>query len=262
MLTLLSDTLRKSLDPDARRRLKAVIDPILAPVGSIHGAKAPGAAIALTFDDGPDLDVTPRVLDLMRARGARATFFVLTDKAAKQPDLMRRITDEGHEVALHFDRHDRLTSLPLLEARARLRAARARLEDMAGPVRFFRPPFGSQSIFTYLIARAEGLEVVSWGPYAEDWAEQMPEAAADKVLGPVKGGRHCPAARRAGEAGGRADADLRPSQDGRDDPRRARTAQPVGDDSGRPRCRERPPSLGLVPALERNPVMLKRSWRS
>lgn len=188
MLTLLSDTLRKSLDPDARRRLKAVIDPILAPVGSIHGAKAPGAAIALTFDDGPDLDVTPRVLDLMRARGARATFFVLTDKAAKQPDLMRRITDEGHEVALHFDRHDRLTSLPLLEARARLRAARARLEDMAGPVRFFRPPFGSQSIFTYLIARAEGLEVVSWGPYAEDWAEQMPEAAADKVLGPVKGG--------------------------------------------------------------------------
>jgi peptidoglycan/xylan/chitin deacetylase (PgdA/CDA1 family) len=188
MLTLMSDALRRSLGPASRRRLKALLDPILAPVGSIHGAKAPSEQVALTFDDGPDAEVTPRLLDLLRDRGVRATFFVLTDKAAERPDLVRRIADEGHEIGLHFDRHDRLTGMPLAEARARLRAARARLEDLAGPVRFFRPPFGSQSLATYLMARSEGLEVVSWGPYAEDWAEQAAEMAAGKVLGPVKGG--------------------------------------------------------------------------
>lgn len=188
MLTLMSDLLRKSLGPGSRRRLKALVDPLLAPVGSIHGAKPPSDKVALTFDDGPDPDVTPRLLDLLRARGVRATFFVLTDKAAARPDLLKRISSEGHEVGLHFDRHDRLTGIPLAEARERVRAARAWLEDLTGPVRFFRPPFGSQSLQTYMMARREGLEVVSWGPYAEDWAEQAPETAAHKVLGPVKGG--------------------------------------------------------------------------
>lgn len=188
MLTLMSDLLRKSLGPDARRRLKGLIDPILAPVGSIHGAQQPCDEVALTFDDGPDPDVTPRLLDLLRRRGVRATFFVLTEKAAARPDLLRRISAEGHEVGLHFDRHDRLTEMTVAEARRRVRAARAWLEEVAGPVRFFRPPFGSQSLQTYMMARREGLDVVSWGPYAEDWAEQAPESAASKVLGPVKGG--------------------------------------------------------------------------
>ncbi|TAJ70623.1 MAG: polysaccharide deacetylase family protein [Phenylobacterium sp.] len=188
MLTLMSDVARKSLGPASRRRLKGMIDPILAPVGSIHGAKGPSNKVALTFDDGPDPVVTPRLLDLLRTRGVRATFFVLTDKAADRPELLRRIAEEGHEIGLHFDRHDRLTRMRLGEARRRVRAARAWLESLTGPVRFFRPPFGSQSLSTYMMARFEGLEVVSWGPYAEDWAEQAPETAAGKVLGPVKGG--------------------------------------------------------------------------
>lgn len=188
MFTLMSEVVRASLGPASRRRLKALVDPVLAPIGSIQGAKGPSECIALTFDDGPDPAVTPRLLNLLRAHNVRATFFVLTEKAAMRPDLLRRMIDEGHEVGLHFDRHDRLTGMPLVEARHRLRASREWLEALVGPVRFFRPPFGSQSLATYMIARSEGLEVVSWGPYAEDWAEQTPEMAAGKVLGPVKGG--------------------------------------------------------------------------
>jgi peptidoglycan/xylan/chitin deacetylase (PgdA/CDA1 family) len=144
--------------------------------------------VALTFDDGPDEELTPRLLELLRARGARATFFVLTDKAARHPQLLRRMVDEGHEVGLHFDRHDRMTELPLAEARARLRAARKSLEQIVGPVRFFRPPYGAQSLATYLMVRLEGLEIVCWGPYAEDWVEQLPEEAAGKVLVPLRDG--------------------------------------------------------------------------
>jgi peptidoglycan/xylan/chitin deacetylase (PgdA/CDA1 family) len=188
MLTMISDTLRRSLGPEARRQLKSLVDPLLTPVGSIHSAKSPGNKVALTFDDGPDPDVTPRLLDLLRARGVRATFFVLTDKAATCPELLRRIADEGHEIGLHFDRHDRLTQMSRGEARARVRVARDWLESVAGPVRFFRPPFGSQNLSTYFIARAEGLDVVCWGVYAEDWCEQTAEMAASKVLGPIKAG--------------------------------------------------------------------------
>ena len=160
----------------------------MSPVGSIHGAKSPGDRVALTFDDGPDPDVTPRLLDLLHARGARATFFLLTEKVLQQPDVIRRMMDDGHEIGLHFDRHDRLTEMPIEDVRKRLRDARRQLEAVVGPIRYFRPPFGAQSLATYLLARFEGLDVVSWGPYAEDWKDQPPAMAAGKALDGVRGG--------------------------------------------------------------------------
>lgn len=188
MLAWVSNKLRGSLNGSSRRVLRRVADTILAPVGSINGAREPTNAVAITFDDGPDPAVTPDLLDLLKRRGARATFFVMTEKAAAQPQTMRRMVDEGHEVALHFDRHDRLTELPPKEVAARMAAARQELEKLAGPVRFFRPPYGAQSLNTYLIARRQGLQVVSWGPFAEDWMDQTPECAAGKALNGLKGG--------------------------------------------------------------------------
>jgi peptidoglycan/xylan/chitin deacetylase (PgdA/CDA1 family) len=96
---------------------------------------------------------------------------------------------EGHEVALHGDRHERLTLLSAREVRRRIAAARDLLENIAGrKVRFFRPPFGAQSITTYLAARRCGLEVVVWGPYAEDWNQDFPENVAARGLHDLKGG--------------------------------------------------------------------------
>ena len=106
--------------------------------------------------------MTPTLLDLLARWEAKATFFVLTDKAAAHPDLIQRMLREGHEVGLHFDRHDRITSLPADVARARLKAAKAQLEAIAGPITYFRPPYGGQSLRTYFMARALGLQVVTW----------------------------------------------------------------------------------------------------
>ncbi|MEZ4359273.1 MAG: polysaccharide deacetylase family protein [Kofleriaceae bacterium] len=61
--------------------------------------------VAFTFDDGPDPEVTPKVLELLRAHGARATFFVLGERAAAHPELVRRIHQEGHTVGTHTQRH-------------------------------------------------------------------------------------------------------------------------------------------------------------
>lgn len=188
MLTRLSDNFRRALHPRARQRVKRLVGPLFAGIGTIQGARNPGGRVALTFDDGPDVLVTPRLLDLLRERNAGATFFLLSDKAAAHPELVRRIVDDGHEIGLHFDNHERLTQLPLKVARRRLRAARARLEGLVGPVRYFRPPFGAQSLATYFLARSEGLQVVSWGPIAEDWVEQTPASAAQKALGQLAAG--------------------------------------------------------------------------
>ena len=189
MLTTVLDRVRTSLGPAARRRLRRFADPLLSPVGSINGTRSPSHEVALTFDDGPDPAVTPRLLDLLRDRGVRATFFLLTDKAAGQAALVKRMASEGHEVALHFDRHDRLPGLPLPVARQRIIAARQELEDMAGaPVRYFRPPFGAQNLATYVLARSIGLEVVAWSAYAEDWNEQEPGTAAARGLRDLNGG--------------------------------------------------------------------------
>ena len=181
--------LRSRLSTDSRARVRWIVDPLLSWVGSINGVVPPTREVALTFDDGPDPAVTPQLLDLLRDRGARGTFFVLVDRAARHPDLLRRMVAEGHEIALHADRHERLTEVRVLELRRRLAAARAHLQHVSNrPVRLFRPPFGAQSLLTYLAARTCGLDVVVWGPHGEDWVEGSPEAVAARGLQALKGG--------------------------------------------------------------------------
>lgn len=189
MITVLAETFRGRLSPRNRRIARSVVDPMLAIVGTAHGARNVTSSVALTFDDGPDPVVTPRLLDLLRERNAKSTFFMLSDHAIKHSALVRRVVDEGHEVGLHCDRHDRLTALGFGEIRQRLTAARAVLERLCGvPVKLFRPPYGAQTLVSFLAARSLGLEIVAWGPYAEDWLDQPAEASAAKVLDRVKGG--------------------------------------------------------------------------
>lgn len=177
------------LSEGGRKRARRIADRLLAPLGSISGVAGSSRAVALTFDDGPDSAVTPRLLDLLQQRGVHATFFVLTDKVAQHPELVRRMAAEGHEIALHADRHERLTLISVREARQRIVVARDSLQSVVGrPVRFFRPPFGAQSVATYLVARTCGLDVVVWGPYAEDWVESPPEAVATRSLKDLGGG--------------------------------------------------------------------------
>src|SRR5256885_8292902 len=98
------DRVRTSLSPALRKKVRRFADRFLTSIGSINGARDPTKLVAMTFDDGPDPLVTPRLLDLLATRRSKATFFVLTEKATAQADIVRRMISEGHEVALHFDR--------------------------------------------------------------------------------------------------------------------------------------------------------------
>ena len=68
--------------------------------------------LALTFDDGPDPEWTPQILDILKAKGVKATFFVIGANAESNPDLVQRIVAEGHEVGNHTFTHPNLGEFP------------------------------------------------------------------------------------------------------------------------------------------------------
>lgn len=175
--------LRSRLSGAGRRRLRRITDPLSAPLGSIRGARTADPVVALTFDDGPDPATTPGVLDVLAQHGARAAFFVLVDRAETHPHLVRRMLDEGHDVGLHGPDHRRLTRLEGGRLFPHVADAAARLSALTGRrPRWFRPPYGSQSLASFVAARRCGLEVVVWSADCEDWTERPEEDIAREAL--------------------------------------------------------------------------------
>lgn len=119
---------------------------------------------AVTIDDGPDPEVTPRVLEQLAERGARATFFCIGERVERFPDLAREIVCRGHAVENHSQHHLRRFSLLPPGAIAReIAEAQATIENVCGSApRFFRAPAGLRSpLLEPQLARL-GLKLASW----------------------------------------------------------------------------------------------------
>lgn len=147
------------------------------------------AQVALTFDDGPDPEVTPGVLDALAEAGARATFFVIGHKLQAHPDLAARIRAEGHELANHTFGHPR--SLNLWSARAMQREIRRGAEAIGAPTPrapYYRPPVGLKSPALARVAKRLGLRVVMWSLHARDTGQASGDAVAARVLARVEPG--------------------------------------------------------------------------
>lgn len=99
--------------------------------------------VALTFDDGPNPNNTPKLLDLLGKRKIRATFFLVGKRARRFPELARRIAEEGHEIGNHGMNHVPVILLPPGMVASEARRAGNLLEEVTGKrPRFFRPPMG------------------------------------------------------------------------------------------------------------------------
>lgn len=156
--------------------LKRKLQRATAPIGSVVAFRPAAPELVLTFDDGPDPVGTPAVLDALAAHGATATFFVLMSRVRRHPELVARARREGHEIALHGVDHQRLTRFSFAEAYERTALAKDELEVVTGEtVRWFRPPYGSQTAWTWLAVRRAGLMPVLWGPTTWDWRD-VPQA--------------------------------------------------------------------------------------
>jgi peptidoglycan-N-acetylglucosamine deacetylase len=152
--------------------------------------RADGAeGVVLTFDDGPDQDATPAVLDALDAAGARATFFLVGEQVETEPGLARAILDRGHDVQLHgygHVAHDRLTPR---EARDDLERGFLALRDATGvDARFYRPPYGRFSRGSYEACLSLGLEAIYWSAWGTDYETISPQRIADLVLPDLSAG--------------------------------------------------------------------------
>lgn len=146
--------------------------------------------VALTFDDGPDPDSTPRFLDALDALGVRATFFVLGERVVRHPALARETVRRGHELGVHGWTHDR----PWLPAFARNaqevgRSVRA-VHDVTGRrPRWYRPPYGILTTSRWCAARRAGLRTVLWSAWGRDWtADATPASVRALVAADLRGG--------------------------------------------------------------------------
>ncbi|MGN6578617.1 MAG: polysaccharide deacetylase family protein [Bordetella sp.] len=143
-----------------------------------------GNQIAITIDDGPDPEVTPRVLDLLDGHGARATFFCIGETARRHPRLIEDIVARGHAVENHSQHHHLLFSLcGPRSLRRDIEAAQRTLTEISGarPL-FFRPPAGLRNPFLEPVLCALGLNLASWTRRGFDTCARGTQQVAQSLL--------------------------------------------------------------------------------
>lgn len=119
--------------------------------------------VSLTFDDGPNPDATPRILDVLGQYGIRAAFFVLGAHAERWPELVYRMASEGHQVGNHGYFHRKLHLRPPGYVERDIRLGTTAIERSGAPSpRFFRPPHGFRSPWVSRIAASYGQRTVGW----------------------------------------------------------------------------------------------------
>ncbi|WP_363319912.1 polysaccharide deacetylase family protein [Metasolibacillus sp.] len=128
--------------------------------------------LALTFDDGPHQAYTSEILDLLALHGAKATFFIIGENAKKNPALVERIDEEGHEIANHTYTHPLKTTVPKLIKE--IEQTSELLEQITGNrPKLFRPVGGQYTDAMIDAIAEEGYKVVMWSWHldTEDWKE-------------------------------------------------------------------------------------------
>lgn len=127
--------------------------------------------LALTFDDGPDPEYTPVLLDILKRNNVKGTFFILADRASKYPDLVKRIISEGHNIGLHSFKHLNEAFLPPLQTKKNFYKSLSIMNELEVKVNLFRPPWGIFNLLTYHYAKLCNCKIVLWSIHALDWSK-------------------------------------------------------------------------------------------
>lgn len=155
-------------------------------MGTITHVSTQDAVAALTFDDGPQPESTPRLLDILKRYQARATFFMVGETAQRHPDIVRRVAQAGHAIGNHSWDHP---SFPLITGRERQAQIRT-CEKAIAPYgqRLFRPPYGHQSVASRLDVLWLGYQVVTWNVETHDWLDHDAEWIANRIVSKIEPG--------------------------------------------------------------------------
>lgn len=146
--------------------------------------------IAMTYDDGPHPANTPRLLDMLRDRNIKATFYVIGRSVNQHPQIARRIVAEGHEIGNHTWSHPNLTKLSDSRVRQELDQTRDAIVAACGvQPRTMRPPYGAlRSSQRAWIYSEYGYPTVLWNVDPEDWRRPGPSVVASRILNKTRNG--------------------------------------------------------------------------
>jgi peptidoglycan/xylan/chitin deacetylase (PgdA/CDA1 family) len=154
-----------------------------------RGEGVPGRA-AITIDDGPDPDVTPRVLEQLAAHGAHATFFCVGTRVQRYPDIAREIAARGHAIENHSQRHRHDFSLMgPKRMSAEITQAQETIQAVTGTLpRFFRAPAGLRNPFLDPILARLGLRLTAWTRRGFDTVSPDARAVLRRLTTPLRSG--------------------------------------------------------------------------
>lgn len=145
--------------------------------------------VALTFDDGPDPEWTPVILDLLDQYGVKATFFVLGTQVAEYPEIARDVVRRGHSLQNHGYRHYLLTTLGDLEARREIvRGAEIITRHTGVTPTCFRPPYGQFDGRIPALAAEAGQTIVLWSVDSADYYYQTTGGVINETVGGLHDG--------------------------------------------------------------------------
>jgi peptidoglycan-N-acetylglucosamine deacetylase len=165
--------------------------PSVAPSkASYSSCRVTGPYIAMTFDDGPHPTLTPQLLDMLKTRRIKATFFLIGENAAAHPDIVRRIAAEGHEIGNHSWSHPQLTKLKPAALREELERTTSTIAEIIGkPLVVMRPPYGATSDYiNHWINREFGMKVILWSVDPLDWKYRNSASVERRILAEARPG--------------------------------------------------------------------------
>lgn len=136
--------------------------------------------LMLSFDDGPDPRYTDKLLHILKDNGITAAFFVVAEKAAEYPDILKNIKSAGHFIGLHSLEHrDAWLTGPFYQKKEFERSL-AILKNLGCNISYYRAPWGHLNILSLLLAKKHKLKILSWSVMAQDWEKS---STADRIVG-------------------------------------------------------------------------------
>ncbi len=145
--------------------------------------------VALTFDDGPESELTPEILDILDEHDIKATFFVIGQNAARHTETLREIHDRGHEIGNHSWSHKYLPKISKRSKKDEILKTEELLEDVLGKhTPIFRPPYGAVKAQDKELIDSLGYKIVNWSVDTRDWAGTSGEQIRKYVKQQLKPG--------------------------------------------------------------------------
>jgi len=152
--------------------------------------------VALSFDDGPDVNYTTKILDILKQNNIKATFFIVGSRAKAHPEMVKRISDEGHVIGNHTWDHPDIKKIDINKLKDEVQQTNDLINSIVGyKPHLFRPPYGFTNANDIKELGKLGYKIIDWSVDTKDWAGTPPDKIMDYVQKELRPGaivlEHC-----------------------------------------------------------------------